>query len=147
MYIWRGRWWTAAEKPWQMLAACMEVRDALASGNPTAFLSRMPVQMDGSCNGLQHYAALGRDRSGGNAVNLRPALRPQVLLSCRACSYTLNPRTRTLAKPLKYKNPCNLLRYRPRQTSTVKCAKGTPHLLCSTLFTSYPLAVALLVRH
>jgi hypothetical protein len=39
------RWWTRAEKPWQALAACMEVRDALASGNPAAFLSRLPVQV------------------------------------------------------------------------------------------------------
>ncbi|CAL8471810.1 g11352 [Coccomyxa elongata] len=71
------RWWIKAEKPWQCLAACMEVRDALASGNPAAFPSRLPVQMDGSCNGLQHYAALGRDSEGGNAVNLRPNPAPQ----------------------------------------------------------------------
>ncbi len=56
----------------------MEVRDALSSGNPAAFPSRLPVQMDGSCNGLQHYAALGRDSEGGNAVNLRPNPAPQV---------------------------------------------------------------------
>ncbi len=56
----------------------MQVRDALASGNPAAYLSRLPVQIDGSCNGLQHYAALGRDKAGGNAVNLRPAPAPQV---------------------------------------------------------------------
>ena len=73
-----SRWWIKAEKPWQCLAACMEVRDALASGNPAAFPSRLPVQMDGSCNGLQHYAALGRDADGGNAVNLRPNPAPQV---------------------------------------------------------------------
>jgi DNA-directed RNA polymerase len=28
--------------------------------------------MDGSCNGLQHYAALGRDEAGGQAVNVIP---------------------------------------------------------------------------
>jgi DNA-directed RNA polymerase len=54
------------------------VRDALASGDPAAFCSRLPAQIDGSCNGLQHYAALGRDSTGGAAVNLRPAERPQV---------------------------------------------------------------------
>jgi DNA-directed RNA polymerase, mitochondrial len=35
------------------------------------------VHQDGSCNGLQHYAALGRDLSGGSAVNLTPEDRPQ----------------------------------------------------------------------
>lgn len=33
---------------------------------------------DGSCNGLQHYAALGLDLPGGTAVNLAPADKPQV---------------------------------------------------------------------
>jgi DNA-directed RNA polymerase len=28
------------------------------------------VVQDGSCNGLQHYAALGRDRHGAESVNL-----------------------------------------------------------------------------
>lgn len=28
------------------------------------------MHMDGSCNGLQHYAALGRDEEGGKQVNL-----------------------------------------------------------------------------
>lgn len=38
----------------------------------------MPVHQDGSCNGLQHYAALGRDLTGGYAVNLCPSDKPQV---------------------------------------------------------------------
>ena len=72
------RWWQRAEDPWQTLAACMELRDALAWHDVAAFPSRLPVQVDGSCNGLQHYAALGRDAQGGTAVNLCPAPRPQV---------------------------------------------------------------------
>ena len=36
---------------------------------------------DGSCNGLQHYAALGRDRLGAGAVNLVPASQPQDVYS------------------------------------------------------------------
>lgn len=54
------------------------MRDALASGDPATFRSRLPVQMDGSCNGLQHYAALSRDAPGAHAVNLLPVDRPQV---------------------------------------------------------------------
>jgi hypothetical protein len=33
--------------------------------------------MDGSCNGLQHYAALGRDKEGGAAVNLLDGAAPR----------------------------------------------------------------------
>ena len=32
---------------------------------------------DGSCNGLQHYAAMGRDQLGGEAVNLTPSDKPR----------------------------------------------------------------------
>jgi DNA-directed RNA polymerase len=37
--------------------------------------------MDGSCNGLQHYAALGRDTVGGKAVNLCAMDGPQDVYS------------------------------------------------------------------
>ena len=33
--------------------------------------------MDGTCNGLQYYAALGRDVKGGKSVNLIPSDLPQ----------------------------------------------------------------------
>ncbi|KAL6766761.1 hypothetical protein ACKKBG_A37250 [Auxenochlorella protothecoides x Auxenochlorella symbiontica] len=73
--------WVKAEEPFQFLATCMEIADAHASGDPASFPSRLPTHMDGSCNGLQHYAALGRDAAGGQAVNLRPAARPQDVYS------------------------------------------------------------------
>ena len=56
-----GRWWLRAEDPFQCLAACMEAVAAVEGGDAEAFISRLPVHQDGSCNGLQHYAALGRD--------------------------------------------------------------------------------------
>ncbi|PIO59350.1 DNA-directed RNA polymerase, partial [Teladorsagia circumcincta] len=60
-----------SEEPWQTLAACMEIRDALAfPGKIEDFVSHLAVHQDGSCNGLQHYAALGRDEEGGREVNL-----------------------------------------------------------------------------
>lgn len=36
----------------------------------------LPVQIDGSCNGLQHYSAIGRDKSGAENVNLINAEKP-----------------------------------------------------------------------
>lgn len=71
---------TQADDPFQMLAACMDLRTALTSPHPEAHLSSVAVHQDGSCNGLQHYAALGRDARGGAAVNLAPADRPQASL-------------------------------------------------------------------
>ena len=75
------RWWATAEEPFQALAACLEIVAALESGDPETFLSDLPVHMDGSCNGLQHYAALGRDEIGGYAVNLLPSDSPQDVYS------------------------------------------------------------------
>ncbi|XP_050872473.1 DNA-directed RNA polymerase 1B, mitochondrial [Lathyrus oleraceus] len=64
------RWWLQAEDPFQCLAACINLSEALRSPTPESTLSHMPVHQDGSCNGLQHYAALGRDKLGAAAVNL-----------------------------------------------------------------------------
>lgn len=54
----------------------MELRNALESEDPHAFLSTLPVHQDGTCNGLQHYAALGGDDRGAKQVNLSAGDRP-----------------------------------------------------------------------
>jgi hypothetical protein len=65
--------WREAEQPWQFFAAISEIHAALTCADgPEAYESTLPVHQDGSCNGLQHFAALGRDRRGGEAVNLTP---------------------------------------------------------------------------
>lgn len=71
------RWWTKAEDPWQCLACCMELKNALDMPDPARFVSQFPVHQDGTCNGLQHYAALGGDHAGARQVNLEPSDRPQ----------------------------------------------------------------------
>lgn len=40
-------------------------------------MSKLPVALDGSCSGIQHFSAMLRDEIGGNAVNLIPAELPQ----------------------------------------------------------------------
>ncbi|KAI0813931.1 DNA-directed RNA polymerase [Xylaria sp. FL0064] len=78
------RWWLKAEDPWQCLAACFELKAALESPDPTKYVSHLPVHQDGTCNGLQHYAALGGDRWGAEQVNLRPGDRPADVYSAVA---------------------------------------------------------------
>lgn len=60
----------------------LQVAAALRSGNPEEYVSHLPIHQDGSCNGLQHYAALGRDEIGAKSVNLAPCPAPQVSLIC-----------------------------------------------------------------
>ncbi|KAI1891708.1 hypothetical protein AGOR_G00146550 [Albula goreensis] len=75
------KWWMSADEPWQTLACCMEIANALRSPDHTHFVSHFPVHQDGSCNGLQHYAALGRDVIGATSVNLTPCELPQDVYS------------------------------------------------------------------
>lgn len=74
-------WWMNADEPWQALACCMEIANAVRSPDPEQFISHFPVHQDGSCNGLQHYAALGRDVIGATSVNLMPCDLPQDVYS------------------------------------------------------------------
>ena len=76
-----NRWWTEAEEPFQALATCFEIRNALQCEDPAEYVCSLPIHQDGSCNGLQHYAALGKDLEGGAAVNLCPAEEPQDVYS------------------------------------------------------------------
>jgi DNA-directed RNA polymerase len=65
--------WKVAKKPWSFLAACFEWADHLLHG----FVSRLPVTLDASANGLQHLSALTRDEKGAEATNLLNTNRPQ----------------------------------------------------------------------
>ncbi|KAK4199213.1 putative mitochondrial precursor of DNA-directed RNA polymerase [Triangularia verruculosa] len=79
-----SRWWLKAEDPWQCLATCFELAAAMEHPNPSEFVSNLPVHQDGTCNGLQHYAALGGDTWGAEQVNLIPGERPADVYSAVA---------------------------------------------------------------
>ncbi|MEM9726638.1 MAG: DNA-directed RNA polymerase, partial [Pseudomonadota bacterium] len=63
-------WWTEADQPWQFLAACFEWEGFVGEGE--AYRSRLPIALDGSCSGIQHFSLALRDEVGGAAVNLGP---------------------------------------------------------------------------
>ncbi|CAB3385741.1 Hypothetical predicted protein [Cloeon dipterum] len=94
------RWWVKSDEPWQTLAGCKEIANAIRSPNPEEYVCYMPIHQDGSCNGLQHYAALGRDAAGALSVNLAPAETPQDVYSC-VVTLVENCRARDAANGLK----------------------------------------------
>lgn len=57
--------WLQAENPWQTLACMFELSAAMKTPVPEEFVCHLHVHVDGSCNGMQHYAAFGRDENGG----------------------------------------------------------------------------------
>ena len=69
------RWWTKADEPWSFLAWCFEWAEFIDQG--LGYKSRLPVCLDGSNNGLQHFSAMLRDSIGGKATNLTPEEVPQ----------------------------------------------------------------------
>lgn len=67
-------WWQDADSPWCFLAFCFEWAGYVAGA--ASYVSSLPVALDGSCNGIQHFSAMLRDPVGGSAVNLVPAAMP-----------------------------------------------------------------------
>lgn len=68
--------WGSADKPYQFLAFCFEWA-ACDYGKNTTALSKIPVGLDGSCNGLQHFSAMLRDEVGAKATNLTSCDKPE----------------------------------------------------------------------
>ncbi len=59
--------WLDADNPVQFLAWAFEYAEFIRTGR---VCSHLPVALDGSCSGLQHFSAMLRDEVGGAAVNL-----------------------------------------------------------------------------
>ena len=66
--------WTQAEKPWQALAAMKALEDPESARHAY-------VSMDGTCNGLQHYAAMSQDKDLAVLVNIIPSDHPSDVYS------------------------------------------------------------------
>ena len=63
--------WRKADKPLLGFVVLMELGKALShSQGPEHYETGMPIHVDGSCNGLQHYSALTLDRVGARTANL-----------------------------------------------------------------------------
>ena len=78
------RFWTTADggdNAWQALAAAEEYTRYVLEDEKDTFMTRLPIAMDGSCSGLQHFSAMLLDEVGGDAVNLIPRLSVQDIYS------------------------------------------------------------------
>ena len=67
--------WKQADDPWLFLAFCYEWAGFKKQG--FGYKSSLPVALDGSNNGLQHYSAMLRCKIGGKATNLMHTKEPQ----------------------------------------------------------------------
>ena len=72
---WEDLWWTKADSPFCFLVACRELVGFVEEG--ASYVCHLPVAIDGSCSGLQHYSAMLRDPKGAKSVNLVPTDSPE----------------------------------------------------------------------
>lgn len=74
-----AEFWTKADDPWQFLAFCRTYQQFSHHGY--GYICHLPVVLDCTCSGIQHYAALLRCEQMGELVNLMPSDRPQDIYS------------------------------------------------------------------
>ena len=121
-----NRGWAEADKPFQFLAWCFEFNDYI--NNPSDFKTHIPIQLDGTCNGLQHYSALLRDPVGGKAVNLVNTDKPSDIYK------TVAERLEEKLKEIKDEN-CSNIDSSSNGTSRINsiiCSKGSSSRLLAT---------------
>jgi DNA-directed RNA polymerase len=66
-------WWCRADAPFSFVAAAKEW---VAAGD-RGYITRLPITLDATCNGVQHLALLSRDEEAGRLVNLMAGDKPQ----------------------------------------------------------------------
>lgn len=62
--------WKGTDDPWLFIAACEQMNKYYEHGLDAVV--DIPIPMDGTCNGAQHYAAMTRDQQGAYGVNVAP---------------------------------------------------------------------------
>lgn len=74
----KGTWaeWAKADKPFQFLAACLDYGAWVVDGRGEAYRSHLPIALDGSNSGLQHYSAALRAEDEAALVSLVPSDTP-----------------------------------------------------------------------
>ncbi len=71
--------WAQADDPWQFLAFCRAAYQYVEKRG--AYRCQLPVVLDCTCSGIQHYSALLRNEQMAELVNLMPSDHPQDIYS------------------------------------------------------------------
>lgn len=70
------RFWSDADSPYCFLAFCMEYAEMSSLTDRGSYVSHLPVALDGTCSGLQHFSGMLLDEVGGSSVGLTPQEKP-----------------------------------------------------------------------
>jgi DNA-directed RNA polymerase len=108
-------WWVRAKSPYQFLAFCFEWAGYKREGHK--YLSSLPVAMDGTCNGIQHLAAMAGDEELARKANILPHEAPSDIYTIVAktarelvqSDRTINSKVRDLCLELINRTFCKAL--------------------------------------
>lgn len=81
--------WGAADDAFGFLAFCCEWAEMLKMEDQTKFVSKLPIKLDATSSGLQHYSAIFRDEIGAIATNLTGDERSDIYKLVAEKTYTL----------------------------------------------------------
>jgi DNA-directed RNA polymerase len=93
-------WWGQADSPFMFLAACFEYNAWVDSGMSEEFVGFLPVALDGSNSGLQHYSAALRSQTEAALVSLAPCEKPADLYQTVADAVEREVRAEAEENPL-----------------------------------------------
>lgn len=100
----KNTWWTKADKPFQFLAFVFEWNEYIESClKEEVFYSSLPIAMDGTCNGLQIFSILTRDKEAGIATNLIDSTKPMDIYGVVAEKVIKTLEYKKLKGEIKYK--------------------------------------------
>jgi len=63
--------WADSDEPMTFLAIAKELVEAYATSAPEAYISHLPIALDGVCNGMQILSMLGKDEVGAEKTNCK----------------------------------------------------------------------------
>ena len=140
--------WSKADDPFCFLASCFEYKGYQDEGDD--FITHLPIAMDATCSGLQHFSGIQKDEVTAKATNLMPAEEPSDIYQIVADKVNdkLKQTDKTIAKQwLEFgvnrkctKRPIMVLPYGGTKFSTKDYVKeyitdsGRPHPFGEDLF-------------
>ncbi len=124
-----SEFWMRADKPWCFLAFARAYKEFKQHG--WGYICHLPVMLDCTCSGIQHYAALLRSESMGKSVNLISSDRPQDIYS--------EVMSRVLEKLRESEDPRarKWLMLEPDRSLAKPCVMTSPYSATSTAFYYY----------
>tara|TARA_R100001530_G_scaffold127806_1_gene97198 strand:+ start:4472 stop:6847 length:2376 start_codon:yes stop_codon:yes gene_type:complete len=124
-----AEFWMRADKPWAFLAFCRAYFELKQKGSE--YQCHLPIMLDCTCSGIQHYAALLRCETMGELVNLKENESPQDIYT--NVITRVNEELRVSKDPRAQK----WLMLQPDRSLAKPCVMTTPYSATHTAFYYY----------